>query len=62
MTTKATADLVDTYRDSGRIQSCEVQFRQFGGRRCPNRARGMSSSWTAADPSGPLWLAMWSRG
>jgi regulator of ribonuclease activity A len=32
MTGKATADLVDGYRDSGRIRSCEIQFRQFGGR------------------------------
>ena len=29
---RATADLVDAFRDSGRIQSCEVQFRRFGGR------------------------------
>jgi len=29
---RATADLVDAFRDSGRIQSCEVQFRHFGGR------------------------------
>jgi regulator of ribonuclease activity A len=30
---KATADLEDAYRDSGRIRSCETQFRQFGGRK-----------------------------
>jgi regulator of ribonuclease activity A len=29
---RATADLVDIYRQSGRIQSCELPFRQFGGR------------------------------
>jgi regulator of ribonuclease activity A len=29
---RATADIVDAYRDSGRIISCEVQFRQFGKR------------------------------
>jgi regulator of ribonuclease activity A len=29
---RATADLVDAYRDSGRIVSCAVQFRQFGKR------------------------------
>jgi regulator of ribonuclease activity A len=29
---RATADLVDAYRDSGRIVSCEVQFAQFGKR------------------------------
>lgn len=28
-----TADLEDAYRDSGRIRSCETQFRQFGGRK-----------------------------
>src|SRR5450755_643711 len=27
---RSTADLVDAYRDSGRIQSCNVQFRQLG--------------------------------
>lgn len=27
-----TADLVDAYRNSGRLQSCEIQFRQFGRR------------------------------
>lgn len=29
-TDKPTADLEDAYRDSGRIRSCEMQFRQFG--------------------------------
>lgn len=29
---RATADLVDRYRPSGRIRSCETVFRQFGGR------------------------------
>jgi regulator of ribonuclease activity A len=29
---RATADLVDVYRNSGRIVSCEVQFLQFGKR------------------------------
>jgi regulator of ribonuclease activity A len=29
---RATADIVDTYRDSGRIVRCEIQFVQFGGR------------------------------
>ena len=29
---RATAYLMDAFRDSGRIQSCEVQFRRFGGR------------------------------
>ncbi|HVA38192.1 MAG TPA: ribonuclease E activity regulator RraA [Candidatus Dormibacteraeota bacterium] len=28
----ATADLVDAYRESGRVQSCEIQFRHFGRR------------------------------
>jgi regulator of ribonuclease activity A len=32
MDQKTTADLVDRYRDSGRIQSCDIQFRQLGGR------------------------------
>ncbi|MBV8588534.1 MAG: ribonuclease E activity regulator RraA [Acetobacteraceae bacterium] len=30
MAEKPTADLVDEYRDTGRIQSCEEQFQQFG--------------------------------
>lgn len=29
---KPTADLVDAYRASGRLQSCESQFRRYGGR------------------------------
>jgi len=29
---RATADIVDAFRDSGRIASCEVQFLQFGKR------------------------------
>jgi regulator of ribonuclease activity A len=29
---RLTADLVDAYRDSGRIVSCAVQFRQYGKR------------------------------
>jgi len=29
---RATADLVDAYRNSGRIACCETQFRTFGGR------------------------------
>jgi regulator of ribonuclease activity A len=33
MDQKSTADLVDLYRDSGRIQSCDIQFQQVGGRR-----------------------------
>jgi regulator of ribonuclease activity A len=31
---RATADLVDLYRNSGRIVSCEVQFTHFGKRTC----------------------------
>ena len=27
----STADLVDVHMASGRVQSCEIQFRQFGG-------------------------------
>jgi regulator of ribonuclease activity A len=30
---KATTDLVDLYKTSGRIRSCSVQFTHFGGRR-----------------------------
>jgi regulator of ribonuclease activity A len=29
---RATADLVDAYRNSGRIATCETQFRPYGGR------------------------------
>jgi regulator of ribonuclease activity A len=29
---RATADLVDAYREGGRIASCDVQFVQFGKR------------------------------
>ena len=29
---RATADIVDAYRDGGRIVRCEIQFAQFGGR------------------------------
>lgn len=28
----STADLVDAHMASGRLQSCEIQFRQFGGK------------------------------
>ncbi len=32
MTDISTADIFDTHAETARVKSCEIQFRQFGGR------------------------------